>query len=145
METEKKSVTLIIALVILSLMASLMILGSATSMYVGFSGGDEVMAGMTSHALAQINPEIPNALRGRRITAASYAFTSGVLVLWITLTAFRKRQKWAWYALLCSVGLGSLLSTLRVPLINYRPGMEAPGITLIVLLIALVISYRDFR
>ena len=145
METEKKSATLTIAWVILLLMGLLMILGAAASMYVGFSGGDEVIAGMPSHALAQTNPELPLALRGRRITAACYALTCGVLISWIAVTAFRGRQKWAWYALLCSVGLGSVLSTLRAPLMDYKPGMQVSGITLIVLLIALAISYRDFR
>ncbi len=145
METEKKSATLTIAWVILLLMGLLMILGGAGSMYVGFSGGDEVIAGMPAHTLAQTNPELPLALRGRRITAAAYALTCGVLISFIAVTAFRGRQKWAWYALLCSVGLGSVLSTLRAPLMDYKPGMQVSGITLIVLLIALAISYRDFR
>jgi len=145
METDKKSVTLIIAWVILLILGLLMVLGGAESMIFGFRGGSETIEGTSFDALAQINPELPKALRARRVTAASYALTCGLLVSWIAVTAFRKRQKWAWYALLCSVGLGSVLSILRVPLMDYRPGMQVSGITLIVLLIALAISYRDFK
>ncbi len=145
MEAEQKSVTLMIAWIILLILGMLTVLGAAESMIFGYRGGNETIEGTSFQALERINPELPKALRARRITAASYALTCGVLVSWIAVTAFRKRQKWAWYALLCSVGLGSVLSTLRAPLMDYRPGMQVPGITLIVLLIALAVSYRDFK
>ncbi len=145
METEKRSVTLIIAWVLLLITGLLLILGAAESMNIAFRGLGDTIAGVPKTALAQINPELPTALLGQRLTAASYALMSGMFVAWIAVTAFRRRQKWAWYALLCCVGLGSILSTLRAPLMNYRPGIEVPGITLIVLIIALAISYRDFK
>ena len=64
---------------------------------------------------------------------------------WVAATAFRKRQKWSWYALLCSLGVGAILSLLRIPLLDYRPGAESAGMILAVLVLALAISWRDFR
>jgi multisubunit Na+/H+ antiporter MnhB subunit len=145
MEPDKRSVTLTIAWVILLVVGLLMILGGAESLIVAYRGGNETIAGVSSETLAQINPELPKALRGRRATAAAYAVSCGLLVAWISVTAFRRRQKWAWYGLLCSLGAGAVLSALRIPLMNYRPGSETAGVILAALIIALGISYRDFK
>ncbi len=145
METDKGSVTLTIAWVILVIMGLLMILGGAASLIVAYRGGNEAIAGVSFEKLAQVSPELPNAIRGRRATAATYALSCGLFVAWVAVTAFRKRQKWAWYCLLCSVGVGAALSALRVPLMDYRPGWVVAGATLIALIIALGISYRDFK
>ncbi len=145
METEKRSVTLIIAWVLLLVMGLLLTLGAAESMVIAFRGSGDTIAGVPKSSLAQINPDLPKTLLAQRLTAASYALTCGILVAWIAVTAFRKRQKWSWYALLCSVGLGSALSALRVLLMDFTPGMPVAVVTLIVLLVALAISYRDFR
>jgi len=47
--------------------------------------------------------------------------------------------------LLASVGLGSILSIARLVFVGSIPGAGAPGLTLAVLVVALAISYRDFR
>ncbi len=145
METEKKSVTLVIAWVLLLILGLLMILGGIENLIVAYRGISENIAGTTTQALQNINPDLPKALHGRRATAGSYALITGMLVAWIAVVPFRQRQKWSWYALLCSVGLGSVLSALRIPLMDYRPGGDVAAITLVVLLIALVISFRDFK
>ena len=144
METEKKSVTLIVAWVILLIMGLLMILGGVASLINAYRGGGAI-AGVSIQTLAQVNPDLPRTLRAQRATAASYALSCGLLVAWISITAFRQRQKWAWYALLCSVGLGAIASMLRVPLLDHKPGSGIAEATLIALLIALAISYRDFK
>jgi Ca2+/H+ antiporter len=145
METEKRSVTLIIAWVILLIMGLLMTLGGLESMFVAYRTTDGSFAGVSLQTLSQVNANLPTEIRARRATAASYATSCGLLVTFIAVTAFRKRQKWAWYALLCSLGIGAALSILRVPLLDHRPGAETAGATLLLLLIALGISYRDFR
>jgi drug/metabolite transporter (DMT)-like permease len=61
------------------------------------------------------------------------------------VSAFRRRQKWAWYALLCSLGVGALCSFLRVSLLDYTPGSQAALAIAITLVLALAVSYRDFR
>jgi len=68
-----------------------------------------------------------------------------MLLSWISATAFRRREKWSWYALLSAFGAGSILSILRVPVLGYRTGSEVPAVFLAILLITLAISYHDFR
>jgi lysylphosphatidylglycerol synthetase-like protein (DUF2156 family) len=145
METEKRSVTLIIAWVMILIMGLLITLGGLESMIVAYRSSNDSLAGVSFQTLAQINPDLPKVIRARRATAAFYATSCGLLVAWIAVTAFRKRQKWSWYALLCSLGVGAVLSVLRVPLLHYRPGAESAGVILLVLVLALGISYRDFR
>jgi hypothetical protein len=36
-----------------------------------------------------------------------------LLLGWVTLAAFRKRARWAWFAVLTSVGLGAAASAMR--------------------------------
>jgi len=145
METEKKSVTLTIAWLILLIMGLLMTLGGLESMVFAYRGSDDPIMGVSFQTLAQLNPDLPKAIRGRRATAAFFATSCGLLVAWVAATAFRKHQKWAWYALLCSLGVGAVLSILRVPLFDYRPGAASAGVILIALVLALGISYRDFK
>ena len=145
METEKKPVTLTIAWLVLLVMGLLMVLGGLESMLLAYRNSNEAIVGVSLQSLAQINPDLPKAIRGRRATAAFYAVSCGLLVAWVAATAFRKRQKWSWYALLCSLGVGAILSLLRIPLLDYRPGAESAGIILAVLVLALAISWRDFR
>lgn len=145
METEKKPVTLTIAWLLLLVMGLLMVLGGLESVLIAYRGSDQAIVGVSLQSPAQINPDLLKALRGRRATAACYAVSCGLLVAWVAATAFRKRQKWSWYALLCSLGVGAILSLLRIPLLDYRPGAESAGMILAVLVLALAISWRDFR
>jgi multisubunit Na+/H+ antiporter MnhB subunit len=145
METEKRSVTLVIGWVMILIIGLLMTLGGLVSMTVAYRSTNDSLAGVSMQTLEQINPDLPKVIRARRATAAFYATSCGLLVTWISVTAFRNRQKWAWCALLCSLGIGAVLSILRVPLLEYRPGAETAGVMLIVLVLALGISYRDFR
>jgi hypothetical protein len=47
--------------------------------------------------------------------------------------------------ILFQLGIGGILSVLRIPLLEYRPGSESAAVMLIALILALGISYRDFR
>ena len=145
MENPKKSLTLSIAWIVLLVCGILMSIMGIGSLSEAYFGADPFLAGVSYDQLSTLNPEIPNMLRGRRATAASLGVTCGKLLCWLAATAFRRREKWSWYALLSAFGLGSILSILRVPLLGYRTGAEAPGVFLVILLIALAISYRDFR
>lgn len=145
LETQKQPLTLKIAWITLLVFGILMSIAGIGSLAEAYRGADPFLAGVSYDQLATFNPEIPNMLRGRRATAASLAVTCGILLCWIAATAFRRREKWSWYALLSAFGLGSVLSILRVPLLGYRAGAESAGVFLVILLIALAISYRDFR
>jgi hypothetical protein len=145
MEGQKKSVTLSIAWIVLLVFGILMSIAGLGSLSEAYRGSSPFLAGVSYEQLANLNPEIPNMLRGRRATAASLGVICGMLLCWIAATAFRRREKWSWYALLSSFGFGCLLSILRVPMLGYRTGAEVPVVFLAIVLITLAISFRDFR
>ncbi len=145
MENQKKSVTLSIAWILLLVLGILITLVGIGSTVDAYRGADPFLGGVTYDQLASLNPAIPNMLRGRRATAAALGFTCGLLLCWIAATAFKRRERWSWYALLTAFGLGSIISILRVPLLGYRPGSEPAALSLAILLVALAISWRDFR
>ena len=145
MENQKKSLTLTIAWIVLLVSGILMSIAGIGSLSEAYRGADPFLAGVSYDQLAALNPEIPNMLRGRRATAASLGVTCGLLLCWIAATAYKRREKWSWYALLSAFGLGSLLSILRVPVLGYRAGAEIAGVFLVILVTTLAISYRDFR
>lgn len=145
MEIEKKSVTLKIAWILLLVLGILIVLGGLGSLYVAYWGFGDAPAGVQLSELAKVNPELPAALRGRRATAASLAVTCGILFAWMAATAFKKAERWAWYSLLSAVGIGAVLSLLRVAVVGTTAGIAGPGLILALLLVALAISYRDFR
>jgi bacteriorhodopsin len=145
MNAERKSLTLTFGWLLLLAVGLLITLGGLESLYIAYFGSTESIAGVSMETLAQVNPELPKAIRGRRATAACYAVSMGTLLAWVAATAFRRRQKWAWYALLCAVGAGAILSILRIPLLDYRAGAETAGSILVALILALAVSYRDFK
>jgi len=145
METEKRPVTLKIAWVMLLIMGLLMTVGGLGSMYVAYRAAGEPLAGVSSQKLAELSPDLPTEIKARRATAAYYATSCGLFVIWISATAFRNRQKWAWYALLCSLGVGAVLSILRIPMLDHRAGAEPAAIMLVWLIVALAISFKDFK
>ncbi len=145
MEQDKKSLSLTIAWITLTLLGAIIALGAAISLYTAYHAPDDPIAGISLSRLAEVDPGLPAALRGRRATAAFYAFSFGVLFAWVAASGFRRRQRWARYAMLLSLGTGAVLSLLRVHLLGIRPGSEVPGLLLIVLALAMVISARDFR
>ena len=145
METSGKSVTLRLGWLMLLALGILMTLGGLESLLFAYRSGNEAPAGVSMQELAKISPELPVALRGRRATAASLAITCGILISWLAAVPYRRGEKWAWWALLSSVGLGALLSMLRISALGAKAGTAGPGIFLIWLILALVISYRDME
>jgi len=145
MEAEKKSVTLTIGWVMLLIMGVLLAVGGLESLLIAYRGGGALIAGMSTQELTSINPELPAALRDRRATAATLSFTCGVLAAWVALIPYRRGEKWAWWALLCSVGLGALLSIFRIQALGTRAGAGTAAVFLAWLLLALAISYRDMK
>jgi hypothetical protein len=145
MEDQKKSLTLSVAWIILLVLGILMSIAGLGSLSEAYRGTSPFLAGVTYDQLANLNPEIPNMLRGRRATAASLGVACGILLCWIAATAFKRGEKWSWYALLSAFGVGCILSILRVPVLGSRAGAETPIVLMIILLIPLAISFRDFR
>lgn len=145
MNEIKKSGTLTIAWILLFTLGALIALAGLQSLWIAYWGMGDAPAGVRLSDLAKVNPELPAALRGRRATAASFAFTCGVLLAWVAAAAFRRGERWAWFGLLCAFGAGLLLSILRILTVGTTAGTAGPGIALAVLVIALALSWRDFR
>jgi hypothetical protein len=90
----------------------------------------------------QIRPgggeEAVDAIHGRRATAATWALAYGLLALIVVIGPYRRGERWAWWALLISLGLSQLLSMARILMIGSSVGAGAAGIILAFALIGLL-------
>ena len=102
--------------VILLVVSAAIILLSAQSLWVAYTGGPDTLT--QGYTLTQIGEqggdEAIKAFRGRRATAASWALGYGLLALAVVWIPYRRAEKWAWWALFASTGLAQLLSMARV-------------------------------
>ncbi len=128
----------------------LLILGSAATLlglvssYVAYVGSQN--SGIDPHIerLRQITPELARVEQGRRGPAAALACAFGILYCFVAANGFRRGERWAWWAVLCSGGAGSLVILLRVPLIGTPLGMGAGIGFLVITLLAVLIPVKDF-
>lgn len=106
-------------------------------LYSGDSGGATVRVGLEE--IRQIGgDETVKAFRGRRATAAAWAAGAGILAALVTFFPYRRGERWAWWALLLSVGLSQFLSLGRLVTLGTSSGASASGIILAMLLLGLL-------
>ena len=79
-----------------------------------------------------------NAFKGRRATAATWALGYGLLALAVVLVSYRRGERWAWWALLVSIGLSQILSLARLLALHSTFGTATPGIILAFALLGLM-------
>ncbi|HJQ25259.1 MAG TPA: hypothetical protein VKA60_15170 [Blastocatellia bacterium] len=92
------------------------------------------------------NEDAVKAIRGRRVTAATWALGYALLGLAVALGPYRRGERWAWWALLVSMGLPQLLSLLRAPILATTQGMQTPATLLALTFLALLCAVpRIFR
>lgn len=84
------------------------------------------------------------ALKGRRATAATWALGYALLGLMVVLGPYRRGERWAWWALLVSLGLSQLLSLLRALMLGTTLGLGAPAMGLALALLALLAAVPRF-
>jgi hypothetical protein len=84
------------------------------------------------------------ALKGRRATAATWALGYALLGLIVVLVPYRRGERWAWWALLVSLGLSQLLSLLRAPMLGTTQGIQTPSVLLALTLLALLAGVPHF-
>lgn len=84
--------------------------------------------------------EVAKALRGRRATAATWALAYALLCGWVVFVPYRRGERWAWWALLISLGLSQLLSLVRVIAFGTTFGSGASGTLLAFVLIGLMLG-----
>ena len=106
-------------------------------LYSGDSGGATVRVGLEE--IRQLGgDEAVKAFRGRRATAAAWAFGVAVLAGFVTFFPYRRGERWAWWALLLSVGLSQFLSLGRLVTVGTSSGAGPAGIILAMLLLGLL-------
>ena len=114
--------------------------GSFSSLRVAYFGAQD---GLTQTVgLEKIQEiggeEAVKAFKGRRATAATWAVGYALLMLIIVLGPYRRGERWAWWALLVSMGLAQVLSLARAPLLGTSQGLNAAGIILAFTLLGLL-------
>ena len=126
--------------VILLVVSAAIVLLSAQSLRIAYTGKADSLT--REYTLTQIGEqggdEAVKAFRGRRATAATWALAFGLLSIAVTLGPYRRGERWAWWALLISVGLSQFLSLIRAIALATTVGAGAPGILLAFVLLALL-------
>lgn len=99
---------------------------------------DGITANYSIEQLDGTNHEAADALRGRRLTAAAWAVGCGLFVGFIVLGPYRRGERWAWWALLVSIGAVSLVSLARIPIMGISQGTAGYVTIFVVLMIGLL-------
>src|SRR5713226_8376181 len=112
-----------VSVVLLVLVAATLIYGSLASVSVAFSDRADRIGSLTFDQLRGMGAEdAVQAIRGRRVTAATWALGYGVLFAWLVLGPYRRRERWAWWALLGSLVIPQVISIARVLFIGTPVG-----------------------
>jgi hypothetical protein len=127
--------------VLLAILAALVAYLSINSTMRAYGGApDSLTPGYSVADLAAVSPDAATAVHGRRATAATWALAYALLHGWIVLVPYRRGERWAWWALLMSLGISQLLSIARIPALGTNQGAAASGILLAFLLVGLLLG-----
>jgi hypothetical protein len=130
--------------VLLLLLAAALTILSINSTYIPLTAGhDGVTPSVTTDDIgAKTSPEVATALRGRRVTAATWALAYGLMLWAVLLVPYRRGERWAWWAILISILVSQLLSLARIPLLDTQQGAAASAILTGVALVGLLLGAR---
>ena len=131
--------------VILTIVGALVVLGSLTSAWLAYGGSDYPIGPKSLAEIAAAHEGVGPALRGIRGTSAAYAGAYGVLFLAIVLGPYRRREVWAWWAILGGVAALAIITALRVPTLGVARGLGAALIELAVVLVGLLLDVARLR
>ena len=138
----------LVSWVILLIVSAMIVLVSAQSLLVAYSGQPDVIT--RDYTLTQVaeqgGDQAVKAIRGRRATAATWALGFGLLAIAVTFIPYRRGEQWAWWAVLVAVGVSQVLSLVRAIALATTVGTGASGILLALVLLALMAGVpRMFR
>lgn len=128
--------------ILLLLLAAALTLLSINSTYLPLmSRPDGVTSSVTIDDIgAKTSPEVATALRGRRVTAATWALAYGIMLWGVLLVPYRRGERWAWWAILLSLVVSQLLSLARIPLLDTQQGAAASAILIGMALVGLLLG-----
>src|SRR5262245_27403727 len=119
--------------IVLTLVAVAVLGLGLRSAWVAYFAPDLEGFGQGVPALTEVEawrPEIAQAIRARRGTAAAYAAGFGLLFLLTVLGPYRRGDVASWWGLLAATLLVTGLILLRVPTLDTRAGAGVAGILL---------------
>ena len=126
--------------VILLVVSAAILLLSLQSVRVAYTGGADSLT--SEYTLTQIGEQggdqAVKAFRGRRATAATWAFGYALLAIAVIWIPYRRGEKWAWWGVLLSVGLSQFLSLARAIALGTTVGTGTPAILLAFVLLGLL-------
>ena len=130
--------------VLLLLLAAALTLLSINSTYIPLvSRPDGVTSSVTVDDIgAKVSPEVATALRGRRVTAATWALAYGLMLWGVLLVPYKRGERWAWWAILLSIVVSQLLSLARIPMLDTQQGAAASAILIGMALVGLLLGAR---
>ncbi len=111
--------------------------GAQDYLYIGENGPASVAVGV-EEIREKGGEGAVKAYKGRRATASTMAIGCGLLSAFLVYFAYRRGEKWAWWALLVSLGLSQFLSLGRLFTLGSAPGAAGAGIVLALLLLGLL-------
>jgi hypothetical protein len=131
--------------IILALAGALTLIGSLTSASVAYVTGAERIGSVSLEELGAGRAEVVTSLRARRGTAAAYAAGFATLYLAIVLGPYRRRESWAWWALLAGTLAFASVALLRVPMLGTRSGAATAALTLGVSFLGLLLDVSRLK
>lgn len=128
-----------ISWVILVIVAFLILLGSFASLANAYSSRSESIGTVTTDQIRSLGgDDAVHQFKARRVTAATWSLAFAILFGWVVVGPYRQGSKWAWWAMLVSLGLSQLLSMARAPLLGTESGVGTSAVALAFLLIGLL-------
>jgi hypothetical protein len=133
------------SVILLTLIAALVIFGALQAAWVAISGSADRIGSITFDQLREMGAEdAVKAIRGRRMTAATWALGYGVLFAWLVLSPYRRKERWGWWALLVSIVIPQIISLARLLFIGTVVGTLASALLLAFGLLALLAGAPRF-
>jgi hypothetical protein len=130
-----------VSIVLLVLVAVAINLGALGNVYVAFSGRGDRIGSLTFDQLRSMGADDAiQAIRGRRLTATTWALGYGVLFAWIVFGPYRRKERWAWWALLASLVVPQIISMARVLFIGTLAGTQAAAMLMAFGLLGLLVG-----
>ena len=128
--------------ILLLLLAAALTLLSINSTYIPLMSRPEgVTSSVTVNDVgAKTSPEVATALRGRRVTAATWALAYGLMLWGVLLVPYKRGERWAWWTILLSIVISQLLSLARIPMLDTQQGAAASAIIIGMALVGLLLG-----